>query len=177
MNNELIKKNLAVKIFIPVLIVLVIAGIWVFKKSQNDNLQNDVNPDFALNTSQALDLEKLKSYKLPILIEFGSDSCPACREMAPIIKALNKELQGKAIIKYVDIWKYPAFADGYPLTVIPTQLFINSEGNPYKPENPDSYDFKYYSTKDTNEHVFTTHEGIISKNKLLEILKEMGMQE
>jgi thioredoxin 1 len=34
-----------------------------------------------------------------------------------------------------------------------------------------------YSSKDTNIHVFTTHEGGITKEQLLSILKEMGLEE
>jgi thioredoxin 1 len=97
--------------------------------------------------------------------------------MKPIIEALNKELKGKAIIKYVDVWANPEFGEDYPLTLIPTQLFINSDGTPYNPENPEELKMNLYSMKDSGEHVYTTHEGTISKETLLDILTEMGMKE
>jgi thioredoxin 1 len=33
-----------------------------------------------------------------------------------------------------------------------------------------------YTSKDTGEHIFTTHEGLIKKDELLRILGEMGMK-
>jgi thioredoxin 1 len=118
----------------------------------------------------------LKSYDVPIIIEFGSDSCIPCKQMAPIIDELNKELQGKVIIKFVDVWKNPSFATGYPLSVIPTQVFIDSKGNAYNPADKNTLQLQYYSAKDTGTTSFTTHEGTITKEQLLSILKEMGMK-
>jgi thioredoxin 1 len=179
MNEEnKVNKLSVIKIIIPVLIIIVLAGIWTVKNLSGKNTGNSSdNPDFNLKTTEKLDLEKLKAYNMPILIEFGSEDCPACREMAPVIEALNKELEGKAIIKYVDVWANPEFGEDYPLTVIPTQLFITSDGKPYNPENPEALDLKLYSLKETNEHVYTTHEGVISKDTLIDILKDMGMKE
>lgn len=34
-----------------------------------------------------------------------------------------------------------------------------------------------YSLKDTNEHVFTTHEGGMTEEMILAILNEMGMED
>lgn len=179
MESETPKKsklNLILKIAIPVLIICVIAGIWIVKDLQNGTSKTGDNQDFALNVTESLDLEQLKSYGLPIIIEFGSDSCIPCKQMAPIIESLNEELQGKAIIRFADVWKYPDLANGIPLSVIPTQVFFNSDGKPYKPADPNALSMNLYATKDTNEHIFTTHEGTITKDKLLTILKEMGMK-
>ena len=97
--------------------------------------------------------------------------------MAPIIEALNMELRGKAIIKYADVWANPDLAKGYPLSVIPTQLFIDADGNPYNPEDPNALSLKLYSSKDTGELIYTTHEGLITASDLASILKDMGMEQ
>lgn len=176
-NSKKATNNKLIKILVPVLIVCIIAGIWFAKNLLNKPEANAAdNPDFSLHVTESLDLEKLKSYDLPILIEFGSDSCDPCQEMAPIIEALNAELQGKAIVRYADVWKYPDLAEGFPLSVIPTQLFIDAEGNPYNPADPEALSMNLYASKSTNEHVFTTHEGTLTKDQLLTILNEMGMQ-
>lgn len=176
-NNAKPKKSIAVKIIIPVLIVFIVVGIWVVKNSQkqNDSVGSD-NPDFTLHVTQTIELEKLKSYGIPIIIDFGADSCIPCKEMAPVLKELNEELQGKAIIKFVDVWKYQALAEGYPISVIPTQLFIDANGKPYNPKDSESMQMTLYSLKDTGEHVFTAHEGGMSKDQILEVLKEMGVE-
>ena len=180
MNNESevkSKGSLAIKIIIPILLLCVVAGIWAVKNSQKNTEPIDVdNPDFALHVTEKIDLEKLKSYKLPIIIDFGADSCIPCKEMAPVLKELNEELQGKAIIKFVDVWKYQALAEGYPISVIPTQILIDTEGKPYTPKDPEAMQMKLYSLRETNEHVFTAHEGGMTKEQLLSALKEMGLK-
>ena len=97
------KKSIAIKILIPVLLVCIVLGIWAVKNAQKDtdSLVSE-NSDFTLHVIEALDLEKLKSYGLPIVIDFGADSCIPCKEMAPVLKELNEDFQGKAIIKFVD---------------------------------------------------------------------------
>lgn len=176
-NTMKSKKAMALKIIIPVLLLSIVFGIWALKNFKKDsNTISSDNPDFDLHATEKVDIEKLKSYGLPIIIDFGSDSCIPCKEMAPVLKELNEELKGKAIIKFVDVWKYPSFAEGYPLSLIPTQIFIDANGKPYKTKYPDNMEMKVYSNKNTGEHVFTAHEGPMTKDQLLNILKEMGLK-
>jgi thioredoxin 1 len=184
------------KIGIPFLIILGIAFVWFIKKPdfllKQDNIsftkvneQNksklsrieDTSSDFELYITEEIDLEKLKSYGIPIIIDFGSESCISCKEMAPILEKLNKELSGKAIIKSIDVVKYPEFAKDYPISVIPTQIFFDKEGNPYVPSDDNSSGMTMYTTKDTKEHVLTSHSGIITENEFLGILSELGLEE
>nr|WP_319488640.1 thioredoxin family protein [uncultured Caproiciproducens sp.] len=146
-------------------------------KAESSEKKAESNPDFTLLVTEKLDLEKLKSYGIPIVIDFGSDSCQACQEMASVLEELNQELRGKAIVKFVDVWKYQNLAQGYPITVIPTQVFFDAKGNPYTPKDAKAMQLNLYSSKDTNKHIFTTHEGVITKEQLLAMLKEMGMKE
>ncbi|MFZ5351953.1 MAG: thioredoxin family protein [Bacillota bacterium] len=177
-EGKIIKaKSKAVKIIIPILLLSIIFGIWAFKNSdKNSYTAASDNPDFELHVSDEINLEKLKAYKLPIIIDFGADSCIPCKEMAPILEELNKELRGKAIIKFVDVWKYGALAQNYPLRVIPTQVFIDADGKPFKPKDARAMQLLLYSSRETNEHNFTTHEGGMTKKQLLEILREMGLK-
>lgn len=184
-NTDKSKKGIVLKIIVPVLIISAIAGIWIVKNNNNEagvvgtdksgTVAAD-NPDFELDVTEKIDHEKLKSYGLPIVIDFGADSCIPCKEMAPVLKELNADLRGKAIVKFVDVWKYQELAQGYPISLIPTQIFIDSEGNPYKPVDPQAIQMKMYSSRDNGEHVFTAHEGGMTKEQLLSVLKEMGME-
>lgn len=177
-HQKMDRKRLAVKIIVPILIGLVVAGIWFIKNWQDaaGELQIE-NPDFALNVTEPLDLEYLKSHGLPIMIDFGADSCPPCRRLAPTIKKLHKELQEKAIIKYADVWESPELAEGYPIRVVPTLMFFDKDGNPYEPSDLEASRMLLYTMKDTGEHVFTVHEGIMTEEEILSILIEMGMEE
>jgi len=175
-SNTSKSKEYAIKIIVPVLLLCAVLGIWIVKNTKKDNnIVNIENPDFSLLVTEKIDLEKLKSYGVPIIIDFGADECIPCKEMAPVLKELNKELQGKAIIRFVDVWKYQSLAEGYPINLIPTQIFIDKDGKPYNPKNPETIGMTLYSSKETNEHVFTAHEGGITKEELLDVLKEMGL--
>ncbi len=185
-NKPKSKRDLIIKIVIPAAVILVIVGIWVFKNaesgesnlsSNNTSTIQDDNPDFDLNVTKVIDLDKLKSYGLPILIDFGADSCLPCKEMAPVLKKLNQELRGKAIILFVDVWKNQSLADGYPISVIPTQVFFDPAGNPYTPQGANAGQFIMYTLKDSKKHVLTTHEGGMTEKMILDVLVEMGMKE
>jgi thioredoxin 1 len=174
-------KNIWLKILIPVAIVCVVGGLWILKNTQDSEPEQGVsvgssNPEFALDVTDELDLEQLKSYGLPIIIDFGADSCLPCKEMEPVLKALNEEYQGKVIIKFVDVWKDQELAQGYPISLIPTQIFIGADGKPFNPENPSAFSLNQYVTKDTGELVFTTHEGGMTRNDFLKIFDAMGVQ-
>lgn len=112
---------------------------------------------------------------MPLIIDFGADSCLPCKEMAPVLKELNESLQGKAIIKFVDVWKYQDLAEGFPLRVIPTQFFFDKDGKPFLPSDPENMQMTIYKTKDNDTHVFTVHEGGMTKSQLLAVLEELGV--
>ncbi|MPW24443.1 thioredoxin [Alkalibaculum sp. M08DMB] len=167
------------KIVIPIFIVIAVVGIYFAKNIDNSTTITKDNPDFELHVTDEIDLEHLKSYGLPIMIDFGADECAPCKAMAPVLEKLNSDLQGKAIIVFVDVWKYPEFAQGYPVTLIPTQIFFDNEGNPYKPEKNNLLEqqMKLYTSKDTNQHTFTVHEGGMTEEMILDVLKNMGLKE
>lgn len=170
-------------IIIIFIIIIGIAGMWVIKNKQkinenNTNQENkieNINEDFELNVTGDLNLEKLKSYKLPIIIDYGAEWCPPCQMMKPDIIKLNKELQGKAIIKMVDVDENIDAADGYKINLLPTQILINSDGTPYIPKDHSIEGFEM--VKDENgEVLYTMHVGILTKSQIMNILEEMGMK-
>ena len=132
--------------------------------------------DFSLDVSEMIDYEALAAYGLPIIVDYGSDSCIPCKQMAPVLEKMNEEMQGKAFIKFVDVWKYPDAAGNVPVQVIPTQILVNADGSPFVPskELAAQIEFIMYSSKDTGEHVFTVHQGGITEDQMRMILTEMG---
>lgn len=182
MERKISKRQLR-NILIVGVIVALIGAIWLFKKqSQEAPSQADpqisfdkVNGYFPLDITGKIDLENLKSYGLPIIIDFGSDSCGPCVEMAPALQTLNKEMAGKAIILFADVYKYQEAMDGFPIQVIPTQIFIDAEGKPYQPEENASVQYVQYNFRDTGEPAFTAHQGTITEEQLREALLEMGV--
>lgn len=180
------KQKLLIKIIVPVLIAVTLTVIWILKThptptvidegTTGEIVSSESKADFLLEAT-SIDLNTLSDYKLPIIIDFGADSCIPCKEMAPVLKTLNAEMQGKAIIKFVDVWKNGAAAKDFPIQVIPTQVFINADGTPYLPSEELDIEFTMYSTKDTNEHVFTVHQGGLTEDQMRTILADMGITE
>lgn len=178
------KKLLTIRIVTVSAIILLIAGIFVIKsfsdKTEKGSAANEGGltvEHIPLAVSQ-VDLETLKSYKLPMVIDFGSDSCIPCQQMAPVLVTLNEEWQGKAIVQFVDVWKYTDAANYYPVSVIPTQVFFNADGTPYVPSESmqQSMEFMMYTLKTTGEHVFTTHQGGLTEDQMRLIFAEMGVE-
>lgn len=169
------EKNKRWRIIIPILIALVIVGLYLLKNPIGAPAETT---EFDLDATINFDLEKILSYGLPVIVDFGSDSCVPCKVMAPILVELNNELRGKAIIKFVDVSKNSKAAAGMQLEVIPTQFFFYADGTAYVPtdEAAARYGFIMYQRRDTGEHVLTAHQGALDKENMLEILKEMGME-
>lgn len=171
-------KKILLKIIVPVLIAAVLTVIWVLKTHPTPT---PIDPktgniaDFVLETS-SIDLEALKKYKYPIIIDFGADSCDPCKAMAPVLKKMNEEMQGYAIIKFVDVWKHTSAANGFPVQLIPTQVFINADGTPYVPSDKIKIEFIKYAAKDTGKHVFTVHQGGLTEEEMRAILADMGVK-
>ena len=65
---------------------------------------------------------------VPVLLELGSEGCPPCRQMMPILNKLKAKYAGKFQVRYIDVWKNRAAGNKYGVTMIPTQIFYDSEG-------------------------------------------------
>lgn len=188
--NDIMKKKstgLWVKICVPLLIVLVVAGIYIYKKAEVDkqNTQNLLQDNSAKSEEKGLpleissiDLNSIKSYRLPFVIDFGSDSCVPCKQMEPVLEKLHKEWQGRAIVQFVDVWKYTTAANNFPITVIPTQVFFNADGTPFVPSEKlaKEIELTMYTSKDTNQHIYTIHQGGLTEVQMRKIFTEMGVK-
>ncbi len=195
-------KNM-LKVVVPLVMVAIIVGIW-FTQNQTPEAGNEAqgtqeaeteaqgtqeaeqgdqeesagaDDEIPLNITN-IDLEVLAEYNQPIIIDFGADECVPCKEMAPVLATLNKEMQGEAIIQFVDVWKAPTAATGFPVQVIPTQVLINSDSTPYVPsdEVASEIQFTMYADSETEEHIFTTHQGGLTEEQMRLILADMGVE-
>ncbi len=173
------KKSKILKIIVPILMILIAGGIWIVQNSSSNSItqSNNIPEDYALNTT-SINLENLKKHELPIIIDFGADSCVPCKEMPPVLISLNKEMQEEAIIKFVDVWKNPSSADGYPIQVIPTQIICNADGSPYIPSEKVSstIQFQMFEYTDSGELAFTAHQGGLTEDEMRLILADMGVE-
>ena len=179
------KRKRIFQILIPCIILAVIAGIYLVKnppvsKHETNSIKeaetSKSGADFSLAATEATDFEEMASYGLPMIIDYGSDSCIPCKQMAPVLETMNKEMENVAFIKFVDVWKYTDAANNVPVQVIPTQVLVNADGTPFVPsdELAGQIEFVQYTAKDTNEHIFTVHQGGMTEEQMRMILAEMG---
>lgn len=67
---------------------------------------------------------------LPTIIDFYADWCGPCRQIAPIIKELAKEYNGKIRVYKVNVDNEKELAAALGIQSLPTILFIPMNGDP-----------------------------------------------
>lgn len=131
---------------ITFVVVLLVIGIFAFKfiGSSDGEFVATADPGFSLATA----LAKNK----PIFIEFYADRCPACVTMKPVVTQLKQQYgdQIEFIFADTDGTGYPLAAE-YEVMYIPTYVLINAQG----------------------KQVSDNMSGVISKDKLENLLKEL----
>jgi thioredoxin 1 len=90
---------------------------------------------------------------LPRLVDLGADKCIPCKMMAPVLKELTKEYEGRMTVEFIDVWKNPDAGKAHKINLIPTQIFFDAGG----------------------KELFR-HEGFFSKKDILAKWKKLGVE-
>jgi thioredoxin 1 len=72
--------------------------------------------------------------KSPItFVELGSVNCIPCRQMQPVMKAIEKKYGNQVKIVFYDVWKpeQRKYAEQYGIKLIPTQVFLDAMGKEF----------------------------------------------
>ena len=98
--------------------------------------------------------EKNQNIKVTF-VELGSVRCIPCKKMQPIMDEIEKEYKDQVKVVFHDVWTSEGkpFAEKYKIKLIPTQVFLDSEGK------------EYYR-----------HEGFFPKEEIVKILKLKGVE-
>lgn len=176
------KLKTLLRVLVPVLILTVILGIWLIKDGERkqelvrQSVLAENNPANILEET-SVDLPTYQAHKLPVILDFGAEDCPPCQVMRPALEKAHEDFLGRAVIKFFDVWKHPAAAGGYPISVIPTQVLFNADGSAYTPSESvleSGLQFDFYSAGDTEERSLTVHVGILNEEDFNLILSDMG---
>ena len=63
-------------------------------------------------------------------IELGSVNCIPCKQMQPVMKAVEENYREQIKVIFYDVWKpeQKKYASQYGIKLIPTQVFLDSKG-------------------------------------------------
>lgn len=146
---------------IVIVVVLIAAVIIVIAIKQYGSSSQVTGPEAVkVSASESDDPQVPAEYMpkqitgkgLPVLIDIGAGTCIPCKMMAPILEELKKELEGKLVVQFLDLNKFPDVAQIYGIRVMPTQIFYDASG----------------------KELFR-HEGFYSKEDILAKWKELGV--
>lgn len=89
---------------------------------------------FALVVHQPIfgqeNVDSAKKKPLVTFVELGSGKCIPCRQMQPVIKAIEQKFGEQIKVVFYDVWKEDQkhFAQKYGIRLIPTQVFLDENG-------------------------------------------------
>jgi len=66
-------------------------------------------------------------------IELGSVNCIPCKQMQPVMKAIEANYGEQVKVIFYDVWtqEQRPFAEKYRIKLIPTQVFLNEKGKEF----------------------------------------------
>lgn len=102
--------------------LLVVAIIYV-SFSTNGHNKNNSNKIF---------VNQLNNTKVTF-IELGSVNCIPCKQMQPVMKAIEQKYAGRVKVIFYDVWtkEQKPFAEKYGIKLIPTQVFLDENGKEF----------------------------------------------
>ncbi len=88
---------------------------------------------------------------LPRLLELGSTTCQACKQMEEVLAALRTEVGDQLAVEFVDVAEHPEVGTAHGIKLIPTQILFAPDG----------------------QELFR-HEGFFAKEAILAKWQELG---
>lgn len=140
------------------LLVAILVISYAMQGSQDPSSSNQAPEASQSMSPETADLISGKPQTVPVpgkvtMVDLGAHSCIPCKMMAPIIKEVAAEYEGRAAIVFLDVWQNPQITPEFNLRAIPTQIFYDAEGKE-----------RY------------RHEGFLDKEAIVKNLKRLGVE-
>jgi len=159
------KKTILKKLITITLLIVAVVAVVEFQKHMKRRAQACVDGQCKIPTENAgiivgpqnvpmfiKPTSPATTNALPQLIDFGAGTCATCKMMEVVLTELNTEHGEQIQIRFVDVWENEEASNAYSIRMIPTQVFLDAEGN----------------------ELFR-HEGFISKEDILKKWVELGV--
>ena len=117
-------KKLTIALLILISYSLFCSQISEEQANEPKTQQKAKNEENLIITDEQLDFSKHKV----TFIELGADKCIPCKAMQPVIREIAQEYKGTIQVVFYDVWKTPKYAKDYGIQMIPTQVFIDKNG-------------------------------------------------
>ncbi len=85
-------------------------------------------------------------------VELGSVNCIPCKAMVPVMQAVEHKYGKQLQVVFHDVKKEPRYGEQYGIRLIPTQIFLNREG----------------------QEIFR-HEGFFAEDSIVAFLQSQGL--
>lgn len=170
-------KKTWVKLSLLLVMGFCVSSVVVLKYIESKEKPQEVLEGYYVTKDEDFSFDKYLTAGKPVLIDYKADWCEPCKIFDPTLKQVKDELGDKAIIRVVNVEERPDLAEKIPLKVIPSQVLFSADGKPFNPVNSKlgKARFAVYSKNGSGELDLTMHQGIMTKEELLTLFKEMGM--
>jgi thioredoxin 1 len=101
--------------------IVVVFMVTACTKAGTDYVKNGKNVPPGINTP------------IVTFIELGSVNCVPCKAMQPVMEEVRQKYGKQVSVVFHDVWTKEGepFGKKYQIRVIPTQVFLDKEGNEY----------------------------------------------
>ncbi|MCK5078258.1 MAG: thioredoxin family protein, partial [Calditrichia bacterium] len=116
---------------------------------------NNVKNSNLVEENNEVKSAKTDSETLVTFVELGSVNCIPCKQMQPVMRAIEEKYGEQVKVVFYDVWKpeQKKYAQEYKIKLIPTQVFLDKEGNE-----------------------FFRHEGFFPEAEIDKILQKKGLK-
>lgn len=159
----------------PIILLLLfclLTTLWVWK-----NVPQQSSADVAGLELTEFDLESLVAEGKPMMLNLSSDDCPYCVMMEPELAKVYLQYSGVATVHDINVDRTPQALEQLPMRATPTQVLFNADGTPYMPSEvmQQQLNFVQVIDQNTQEVLFTLHEGMLNAELMALILEDMGV--
>lgn len=102
--------------------------------------------------AESADFDALPVSGMVTMIDLGAQKCIPCKQMAPILKRVEKAYRGRAAVVFIDVWVHREQARRFRVHAIPTQIFFTADG----------------------QEVFR-HVGFLGEEQIVQALEKLGV--